>query len=64
MIVTAERPGHESFEQSGFVLAGMDRDQPAPVVRDPGATDTDAILASVGYDAAAIEAMRAEGAVA
>ena len=64
VIVTAERPGHESFEQSGFVLAGMDRDQAAPIVRDPGATDTDAILASAGYDAAAIEAMRAEGAVA
>ncbi|MCU1497331.1 MAG: L-carnitine dehydratase/bile acid-inducible protein [Acidimicrobiales bacterium] len=64
VIVTATRPGHEPFEQTGFVLAGMDRAQPAPVVRDATATDTDALLASVGYDAETIASLRAEGAVA
>lgn len=63
VIVTAERPGHDPFEQTGFVLAGQDRGQPA-VVRDATATDTDALLAAVGYDADAIAALRAEGAVA
>ena len=63
-IVTAHRPGHDAFEQVGFVLAGMDHDQAAPMVRDATATDTDDLLAEVGYDAEAIVALRAEGAVA
>jgi alpha-methylacyl-CoA racemase len=62
--VTAQRPGHEDFEQTGFVLAGMDRNQDPPVVRDNVATDTDAVLAEIGYDAASIAQLRAEGAVA
>jgi len=64
VIVTAHRPGHDAFEQVGFVLAGMDHGQAAPVVRDGTVTDTDELLAAVGYDAAAIAALRAEGAVA
>ena len=64
VIVTAHRPGHDAFEQVGFVLAGMDHDQGAPIVRDATATDTDALLAEAGYDADAIAALRAEGAVA
>jgi alpha-methylacyl-CoA racemase len=64
VIVTAERAAGESFEQTGFVLAGMDRAQPAPQVRDATATDTDALLAEVGYTAEAIASLRAEGAVA
>ncbi len=64
VIVTAERAGGEPFEQTGFVLAGMDHDQAAPVVRDATVTDTDALLAEVGYTAEAIASLRAEGAVA
>lgn len=64
VIVTAHRPGHDAFEQVGFVLAGMDHGQAAPVVRDATATDTDALLAEAGYDAETIAALRAEGAVA
>jgi alpha-methylacyl-CoA racemase len=64
VIVTAEREGGGSFEQTGFVLAGMDRDQPAPLVRDATVTDTDALLAEVGYDLETIASLRAEGAIA
>lgn len=64
VIITAHRPGHDAFEQVGFVLAGMDHGQHAPVVRDGAITDTDDLLAAVGYDAHAIAALRAEGAVA
>jgi alpha-methylacyl-CoA racemase len=64
VIITAHRPGHDAFEQVGFVLAGMDHGQHAPVVRDGAITDTDDLLAAVGYDADAIAALRAEGAVA
>ncbi|HWJ63566.1 MAG TPA: CaiB/BaiF CoA-transferase family protein [Acidimicrobiales bacterium] len=64
VIITAHRPDHDAFEQVGFVLAGMDHGQAAPVVRDGTLTDTDDLLAAVGYDADAIAALRAEGAVA
>lgn len=64
LIVTAERPGHAPFEQVGFALAGSDRDQPAPVVRDATVTDTDAVLASVGYDRDDIASLRSQGVVA
>ena len=63
-IVTAHRVDGDAFEQTGFVLAGMDHGQAAPVVRDATVTDTDALLASVGYDADTIASLRAEGAVA
>ena len=46
------------------MLAGMDRDQPGPVVRDATITDTDALLAEVGYSAAEIAALREEGVAA
>jgi alpha-methylacyl-CoA racemase len=64
VIVTAERPGHDAFEQVGFVLAGMDRSQPSPTVRDATETDTDALLAAAGLSPEQIAALRAEGAVA
>jgi alpha-methylacyl-CoA racemase len=64
VIVTAHRPGHDAFEQVGFVLAGMDQDQGAPVVRDATETNTDALLAAAGYTAEQIADLRAEGAVA
>jgi alpha-methylacyl-CoA racemase len=55
---------HGDFEQVGWVLAGMDRDQPPPVVRDATVTDTDALLTEIGYSAAEIAAMREEGVAA
>jgi alpha-methylacyl-CoA racemase len=64
VIVTAHRPGHDAFEQVGFVLAGMDQGQGAPVVRDATETNTDALLAAAGYTAEQIADLRAEGAVA
>jgi alpha-methylacyl-CoA racemase len=64
VIVTAHRPGHDAFEQVGFVLAGMDQGQGAPVVRDATETDTDALLSAAGYSAEQIADLRAEGAVA
>jgi alpha-methylacyl-CoA racemase len=54
----------EHFEQVGWLFAGMDRAQPAPRVRDPQTTDTDALLRAVGYSAAEIDALRAEGVAA
>ena len=62
--VTATRTGGDPFEQTGFVLAGQDRAQPSPVVRDATVTDTDALLTAAGYTADEIEALRTEGAVA
>ena len=58
--------GHRrsSFEQVGWVLAGMDRAQPGPVVRDATITDTDALLEEAGYSAAEIAALREEGVAA
>lgn len=63
-VITAHRVGADAFEQVGFVLAGMDHGQGAPVVRDATETDTDALLAEAGYDTETIAALRAEGAVA
>ncbi len=62
--ITAHRIDADAFEQVGFVLAAMDKDQAAPVVRDATVTDTDALLAEVGYDSATIASLRAQGAVA
>jgi hypothetical protein len=42
----------------------MDREQPAPVVRDPSVTDTDDLLLAAGLDAVTLAALRAEGVVA
>jgi alpha-methylacyl-CoA racemase len=65
VFVTAHREGGEApFEQVGWVLAGMDRDQRAPVVRDTTVTDTDALLEAVGLERDAIAELRAEGAIA
>ena len=59
---TAE--GHGAFEQVGWVLAGMDRAQPEPVVRDATVTDTDSLLREVGYSASEIATLREEGVAA
>jgi len=62
--VTANADGRGDFEQVVWVLAGMDHAQPGPVVRDATITDTDALLQEVGYTAAEIAALRAEGVAA
>jgi len=59
----AERDG-DAFEQAGWLLAGMARDQEPPVVRDPSLTDTDALLAAVGLSPADLARLREEGAIA
>jgi alpha-methylacyl-CoA racemase len=64
VFVDATAAEHGEFEQVGWVLAGMDRDQPGPVVRDAVVTDTDALLGEVGYSAAEIAALREEGVAA
>ena len=60
----ATAPAHGEFEQVGWVLAGMDRAQPGPTVRDASVTDTDALLREVGYSATEIAALREEGVAA
>jgi alpha-methylacyl-CoA racemase len=62
--VEAQRTAGAPFRQVGWVLAGMDRDQPAPVVRDASITDTDALLRDAGLDEATLRTLRAEGVVA
>ena len=64
VFVEATAAGHGAFEQVGWVLAGMDRDQPGTVVRDATITDTDALLGEVGYSAAEIAALREQGVAA
>jgi alpha-methylacyl-CoA racemase len=64
VFTTAHAPGHGDFDQVGWVLAGMDRAQPGPTVRDATITDTDALLGEVGYSAAEIAALRDEGVAA
>ena len=64
VFTSATAPAHGAFEQVGWVLAGMDRAQPGPTVRDATVTDTDALLGEVGYSAAEIAALREEGVAA
>ncbi|HEY5172066.1 MAG TPA: CoA transferase, partial [Acidimicrobiia bacterium] len=64
VFVDARAAGQGSFEQVGWVLAGMDREQPGPVVREAAVTDTDALLQEAGYSVAEIAALRAEGVAA
>jgi alpha-methylacyl-CoA racemase len=64
VFVDAEASDGTRFEQAGWLFAGMEREQPTPHVRAPETTDTDALLQSVGYSAAEIDALRAEGVAA
>jgi alpha-methylacyl-CoA racemase len=64
VFTNATAPEHGEFEQVGWVLAGMDRAQAEPLVRDATVTDTDALLGEVGYSAAEIAALRREGVAA
>ncbi len=54
----------EQVEQVGWLFAGMDRMSPAPALRDPQATDTDALLRSIGYSDDEIQTLREEGVAA
>jgi len=56
--------GATTFEQVGWLLAGMGRDQELPVVRDPTVTDTDAVLGAAGFSANDLARLREEGAIA
>jgi alpha-methylacyl-CoA racemase len=64
VFVEAQRSDGAAFRQVGWVLAGMDREQPPPIVRDASITDTDALLTGAGVDAVTLAALRAEGVVA
>jgi alpha-methylacyl-CoA racemase len=64
VFVEARRTEGPAFRQVGWVLAGMDREQPPPVVRDATVTDTDALLIGAGFDEHTVASLRAEGVVA
>jgi alpha-methylacyl-CoA racemase len=64
VFVEAKRTDGPTFRQVGWVLAGMDRTQPTPVVRDASVTDTDALLVDAGLDIETVTTLRAEGVVA
>jgi alpha-methylacyl-CoA racemase len=64
VFVEAQRTDGPPFRQVGWVLAGMDREQPTPLVRDASITDTDALLIAAGLDENTVAALRSEGVVA
>ncbi|MGO9877642.1 MAG: CaiB/BaiF CoA transferase family protein [Acidimicrobiia bacterium] len=64
VFTSATAAGRDDFEQVGWILAGMEREQPSPTVRDATVTDTDALLAEFGYSAGEIAVLREEGAAA
>ena len=61
--VHAHHADHGDFEQVGWVLAGMERDQPEPQLRDSSVTDTDQLLADVGYSAPELADLRRKGTI-
>ncbi len=64
VFVRAARAHAAEFEQVGWTLAGANRAQPTPLVREPGFTDTEAVLRTAGFSPAEIVALADEGAVA
>lgn len=64
VFVTATRADGPDFEQVGWLLAGADRSQPGPQVREPAFTDTDAVLRDAGFADDEIATLRDAGAVA
>ncbi|MBM3676046.1 MAG: CoA transferase [Actinobacteria bacterium] len=64
VFVTAAREEGSEFEQVGWVLAGAARDQGRVVVREPGFTDTEALLRDAGVDTPELTRLRAEGVIA
>ncbi len=61
--VTAEHPTHGTLRQVGPVLAGGRREA-VGTLPDPDRTDTDTVLARLGFSGDEVERLRAEGAVA
>jgi alpha-methylacyl-CoA racemase len=61
--VAAEHPVHGAFRQLGPVLAGSARASAPHCVAAAGATDTDAVLAEAGFEAAEIARLRETGVV-
>ncbi len=59
----AHHPKHGDFRQLGPILAGGQRDLPAHQVAAAGSTDTDAVLAAAGFDAAEIARLHEAGVV-
>ena len=64
VIVDAHSDEHGELRQVGWVFAGMDRHQPRPELRDPGVTDTDALLEKAGYTTDEIRDLRERGVIA
>jgi alpha-methylacyl-CoA racemase len=62
--VEAEHPARGRFRQLARGLAGAARAEGPVALRDPAATDTEALLAEAGYSAAEIAALRSEGVIA
>lgn len=60
----AKHPARGEFRQVGTVLAGSTPVVDGELVREPGATDTDEVLAGAGLSVEDIAALRAAGAVA
>lgn len=64
VFMQAHHEEHGDFEQVSPILAGGDRDQPRHEVRPFGESDAGELLRAAGYDAAEIEKLSAEGAIA
>jgi len=64
VFVDAHSEEHGTFRQVGWVLAGQEREQPTPQIRDAAVTDTTTLLAGVGYSDAEIEALIDQGVAA
>jgi alpha-methylacyl-CoA racemase len=62
--VEADSDEHGRFRQVGWLLAGMQRRQPTPQIRDQTITDTDELLIAAGYTRAEIDELREKGVVA
>ncbi len=62
IFMNATHAEYGKFKQVSPILAGGDREQPLYEVRPFGETDGPELLGGVGYDAAEIEKLRAEGA--
>jgi alpha-methylacyl-CoA racemase len=62
--VRAQHPRHGTFRQLAPLLAGTDRTATGQRVPDASITDTDALLAAAGMDAAEIAALRSGGVIA
>jgi alpha-methylacyl-CoA racemase len=63
LVATATHGTEGAFRQLGTILAGTDTARQNFVVRDAAVTDTDALLADVGYADDEIAALREEGVV-